>query len=86
VAQVLKHLDPDNACFLDGLDEGGSPNMLRSAKASQRKHQKGGQEDVKQLEKSSDVGSKILEGFKPLFLVLRQIDCQYALLNELFIG
>jgi hypothetical protein len=63
MAQVLKNLDPNNACLFDGLDEGGSPNMFSSTETSQRKHQEGGQKDVKQLEKSSDVGGQILEGF-----------------------
>jgi hypothetical protein len=55
MAQVLKNLDPNNACFFDSLNEGGSPNMFGSTETSQRKHQEGGQKDVKQLEKSSDV-------------------------------
>jgi hypothetical protein len=37
------------------------------------------------LEKSSNVRCQILESFKPLLLVLGQIDGEYALLHELFL-
>jgi hypothetical protein len=40
MAQVLKNFNPDNTSFFNGLDKGGSPNVLSGTESPQRKHHK----------------------------------------------